>query len=31
VKSEIAKAEKALAKLNSEAKELRKEIRSAID
>ena len=31
VKSEIAKAEKLLAKLNREAKELRKEIRSAID
>lgn len=31
VKSEIAKAEKALAKLNNEAKLLRKEIRSAID
>ncbi|MFM2170405.1 MAG: hypothetical protein RI957_634 [Verrucomicrobiota bacterium] len=31
VKSEIAKAEKQLAKLNREAKELRKEIRAAID
>jgi transposase-like protein len=31
VKSEIAKAEKSLAKLNAEAKELRKEIRSCID
>jgi cytochrome c556 len=31
VKSEIAKAEKLLSKLNREAKELRKEIRSAID
>jgi hypothetical protein len=31
VKSEIAKAEKLLAKLNREAKELRKEIRAAID
>ena len=31
VKAEIAKAEKALSKLNREAKELRKEIRAAID
>jgi hypothetical protein len=31
VKTEIAKAEKLLAKLNREAKELRKEIRAAID
>ncbi len=31
VKSEIAKSEKLLAKLNREAKELRKEIRAAID
>lgn len=31
VKSEIAKAEKLLSKLNREAKELRKEIRAAID